>query len=58
MMQHLVTETNRYYKEKIPTVERLENLPLRSRFRDWVDVTLPEMKAYFAVLILIAFAPT
>ena len=43
IMQHLVTETNRYYKKKMAMVRRPETLPLRSRLRDWVDVILPEI---------------
>ena len=41
----LVTETNRYAEQYLNT----NKLPSKSRFRDWKPVTVPEMKAFFAL---------
>ena len=57
LLQQLVAETNRYYEEKVGKVGGLESFPPRSILRDWEDVILPGMKAYFAVLILMGLTP-
>jgi hypothetical protein len=49
ILNKLVIETNRYAKQYL---DSHPNLPTFSRFLKWYDTTLPEMRAFIAILLL------
>ena len=53
IMDLLVSETNRYFTWKMDQLGGWDNLPPSARARQWVDLTLPELKAFLATIILI-----
>ena len=48
-----ISETNRYFIWKMDQLGGRDNLPASARARQWVDLTLPELKVFLATLILI-----
>ena len=51
--QLLCTETNRFAQQYLNA--HRDTLPARSRFRKWVDVSVQEMKVFFALFLLMGF---